>query len=1394
MVDSLSNIINKLDDNKKNFLATKDETYYIGFYNKVTELSSWEKEIVIGDIKYLLPQIQDLKLISQLEEKLKTSKKEIEYSRLAGTSEATLAEMSAASNILSIEIIKSVSAIQDFNRNLIKTSNDNKLVVAKSKNIWVNLISILLLGLLFVTGYLVMKYLKDSKDTESLLRYNSSLIKNISDPVITTNSAYLITNWNNFAYQLFGYTEEEALGKHLGNFLKIEYSHTVMPEMMEFFITEKDWRGEAICYHKNGNRIEVEISSSIIKEGNNKNNGIIVVIRNITEHKHLTQKLESFSEDLQQQVKEKSKELTIVFDRVADGFIACDNEWRYTYLNPKAAELYDKTADELLGTRLISSIDNEGSSELFQAMVRAKKTQQTERVEIYNSKMKVWFDAMIYPSPDGTSVYFRDITERMESQEKLQKVHERLQYYMQRTPFAVIEMDSDRNIILWNRKAEEMFGWKADEILGKSPEEINIFHEEDLSKGEEFVKGFTSTDNKIAKYKNYTRNGDVILCQWYNSVLKDDHGNVIGTMSLAEDITQKTEIENELQEAEGKFRSLVEKSILGVYIIQDEKLVYVNPNFAKIFEYDTSEFLDFDHIMIVHPTDREKVAENIRSRIRQDVNSINYQFKGITKHGKAIYVEVFGSFTVYKGKPSIIGSIIDVTQRIHFIEQLEKNRQAEKLLNERFLLAAKATKDAVWDWDMITNKIWGNRTFCDFMGVDDLDSFKTEDFFHRVHPEDKAMLLQNLKYALKNKISLQEEEFRYHTVDGKNIIIHDKAYIIYDEKNRGVRMVGAFHDITEQKQAEQKLVIEKELSDSIINSLPGIFYLINSKGLLVRWNKNFEKVTLYRPSELINFNMRGLFSADKQDEMTEKVTRIFAGGEDNIESRIILKDGTSVDFQLSGNRISLDGESCLIGVGIDVSERTKIQKELRTSEEKFRMLIEQASDGIFISDKNGDLVDVNTSMSTLTGYTKNQLLRMNSRDILLKNKASEANKVQNLNMGESVIIENRLRKTNQEYCNVEVSYKLLHDGSYQGIVRDITSRKEAEEALRVSENNYRILFDKNPLPMFILSTTTQKFLDVNTAAINFYGYSKDEFMQKNLFDLMSSEGNPIVLKNFGALIRNIQKGGVYHHFKKSGDKVNINTIIHDIVYHEQSAKLIVASDETEKIAAEESLKQSHESLRQLATHLESVREAERTHMAREIHDELGQQLTGLKMDISWIAKKLHVEDRMVAQKMVDVKALIDKTVVTVRRLATELRPSILDDLGLVSAMEWQSEEFQKRSEITSHFTTNDPAVVVNNETATNIFRIFQESLTNVFRHSNATEVVSKLSTQNDELELEIKDNGQGFNLATIESKKTLGILGMKERVHIMGGSYNIFSKPGHGTIIKILVPLHKEVN
>jgi signal transduction histidine kinase len=219
----------------------------------------------------------------------------------------------------------------------------------------------------------------------------------------------------------------------------------------------------------------------------------------------------------------------------------------------------------------------------------------------------------------------------------------------------------------------------------------------------------------------------------------------------------------------------------------------------------------------------------------------------------------------------------------------------------------------------------------------------------------------------------------------------------------------------------------------------------------------------------------------------------------------------------------------------------------------------------------------------------------------------------------------------------------------------------------------------------------------------------------------------------------------------------------------------------------ERLRESEEKLRRLAAHLISVREEERAHIAREIHDELGQVLTGLKMEVGWLAKRLNEPE--LVEKTDSMAKLIDSTVQTVRKIATGLRPEMLDDMGLVAAVAWQLKEFQKRTGIRCRAKLPPEGAKLDVDLSTTLFRIFQEILTNVARHSRATRVDIELSVDAERVSLEVADNGVGIATADRRGKKSLGLLGMHERALLFGGEVRIRGAPRHGTRVSVAIPI-----
>jgi len=231
----------------------------------------------------------------------------------------------------------------------------------------------------------------------------------------------------------------------------------------------------------------------------------------------------------------------------------------------------------------------------------------------------------------------------------------------------------------------------------------------------------------------------------------------------------------------------------------------------------------------------------------------------------------------------------------------------------------------------------------------------------------------------------------------------------------------------------------------------------------------------------------------------------------------------------------------------------------------------------------------------------------------------------------------------------------------------------------------------------------------------------------------------------------------------------------------------IQRDITGQYLAGEQIRESREQLRALASRLEKVREEERTQIAREIHDELGQALTGLKLDVSWMKNRLPRDHEAIAQ-CASIIERIDQTANAVRRIATSLRPSVLDQLGLAAALEWHGQEFEARTGIKVAMQVLCDGVPIPDDLGSPVFRILQESLTNVLRHSHATRVNIRLEGTPTFLELEISDNGIGCTSECLEGTRSLGLIGMRERALACGGKFSISGSRGRGTTVALRIP------
>lgn len=358
------------------------------------------------------------------------------------------------------------------------------------------------------------------------------------------------------------------------------------------------------------------------------------------------------------------------------------------------------------------------------------------------------------------------------------------------------------------------------------------------------------------------------------------------------------------------------------------------------------------------------------------------------------------------------------------------------------------------------------------------------------------------------------------------------------------------------------------------------------------------------------------------------------------------------------------------------------------------------------------------------------------------------------------------------------------------------SKRQTEEQLRATSLLLAKTFDSLSEAVFVLDPISMVALRCNGAARTIFGISEAELVGHDLSRLFTDANEYLAFHSRANT--SLAKGLTYitdwtmHHI--SGAVIHTEHFITHL-YDDagtRSALLHVIRDTTARTMAEDELRSSEQLMRALAARLQSVREEERARISRELHDELGGALTGLKMDLSWISHRLSPmrgdDSEGLHQRVQEMDALIDETIHTIRRISSELRPGILDDLGLVAALDWHARDFERRTGIS--FTATLPRALGEHtpSTSTALFRIFQEVLTNIARHAEATHFTMSLTETPTDLILTVEDNGRGITREALRQTTSLGLVGMRERAELLGGTFSISSAGASGTVVHVCIP------
>ena len=574
----------------------------------------------------------------------------------------------------------------------------------------------------------------------------------------------------------------------------------------------------------------------------------------------------------------------------------------------------------------------------------------------------------------------------------------------------------------------------------------------------------------------------------------------------------------------------------------------------------------------------------------------------------------------------------------------------------------------------------------------------------------------------------------------------------------------------------------ESLGDELFAHSSDAVLITNKNGIILNLNNSARKMFKLH-GRIINQNIAELFNNNYQ----------FYSNNDNHD--IITKLGKHVTITQS----NIEKGNILLGkilVVRDISPRIEAEIKLIKSEKSYKKLVESSNDIIYKIDNKGNFTFVNKVFEKISGYNKMEVIGKDSsfmiREDYQQNVKEFFSSLFNNNSNKNIKIElPAFTKDGQElWMELGIS-KIIKNNLINGftvISRDITNRKEAEIKLAQLAEELTKAQDIAGLGSFIFNIKEDKVI-WSDKLFEIYERNKNKFIpSSNSFynKIVHPESREMIINLVSKAIKNKSKKLDYIHksIMPSGTNKWFHAII-DIEYdddNEASTMYGTSQDITE-------IYRYQEELRRLSSHIQNVQEEERRKIAHEIHDELGQRLTSMNMDLSFLKSKLDINTpNEVSNRLNELDKLVDETIKITRKISQDLRPSILDNLGLVSALEWLKDQFTKRSNL--NFTINTPknGLKINSEYATTIFRITQEAFTNVIRHANALNVLVDLKTQNNNIYLVIQDDGKGFNN---NNNATFGILGMKERALSLGGEMKISSNKNYGTKIKVILPIIK---
>ena len=1265
------------------------------------------------------------------------------------------------------------------------------------------------------------------QDSEARLR---AVVRSTKDVIVFLDGRGIIKSWNDTAQVQFGYAVQEVHGQPIERIMAAGF-RAAFDAAVHIACTTASLQASGTTFQsmgrrKDGSTFPLELSVATWKTRTTLI--LLATIRDISERRGVEAALAKSESHLRGLIEHAPD---VIFTLSVDGAITSLNLLFETMTHWPRTEWVGKPFGMLVHSDDVATV-REICGHILQkrcpitCVLRIRSRDRGDRMGEF-----VGTPLIEEGQVAGLLGIVRDISERKTIEQALRQSEEQLRSVVQSTQDAIVSLDRQGTIVFWNYGAEQMFGYATEDMLNRPatciiPERLREQHVQSIRQAglADRVTGHRFESIGLRK------DGTEFPIEFSLAAWKTESGPFF--TGIIRDITERKWAEDAIGALVRGTASVTGEEFFPIFVRHLAAALGVSYAFVIEAHFNepsrlsvmaswedgrlgTSTELDVTNTPcgLVGQDEAPYYTDCAQELVPKDTylseHGVN-SFLSVPMQGSS--GQIIGHVYVMDARPlqnlPHAKHIITIfaaraaaeLERLHATAALRRSEARQALILNSLPIAfytVNVSGDFATTW--VSENLEQVTGFAPRMFIERPQFWAT-----RLHPEDRERVLADVTRG--RDVGTVSMEYRWQTADGSYRWYLDNAVYTRDAHGNPKELIGAWIDITRRKRAEEAVREGEERFKAFMDHNPAIIFMKDEEGRHVYVNGEFERALRVdmedwlgrTDDELWPHHTAAQFRKNDHQVFTSNVTLDTV--EETVNRAGMRQYWRVIKFPMN----DVAGKQYLGGIAVDVTGRKRAEEALRQAEERYRNIFEHAVEGIFQTTREGRYLTVNPALARLYGYESPEEMLATVTNIARQIYVDPRRREEFIRLVEDqdaiMGFESQITRKDGRTIWISESARGLRDADgrlvgYEGAVVDITARKQAEEALRESQERLALCIQGSDVGIWDWDMR-REVVYFSPRWKQMLGYEDGEIQDR--FEEWEARIHPDDRGPALTMLRSYVEGRQPHyhleHRLQHKDGTYRWILSHGACLRDQDGTPFRMAgshlDITGLKQIEQELQSALTRLRTLSGRLEIIREEERGRIARELHDEFGVGLTCLKMDLSRLTALIGTtvgleKGRQVDEKIRLMGEFIDTTIGGVQRIVSELRPAILDDLGLVAAIEWQAQDFQRRTGIVCALHVNAEHFDIDSERATAVFRICQEALTNVARHANAKSVVIRLEEQPGAITLEVTDDGRGIPEEKLVDPRSLGLLGMRERAELFGGFVTIAGRSDAGTAVTL---------